>query len=169
VHGTALEKPPASAVGAELIKWVGDQIGYWRYVSGYRDTVKPPTDPVSTAKDPAYIVGENAGKAYVAGYAQGEKSNKLGKDKRWDRMETEFLAADVSLQRKEDYWVGWAHGAASVKRGSHIPPEPVVPVTKPPDPTPTVADPVATATVTVVASPTVVTTSPPVVVVSGDK
>jgi hypothetical protein len=173
VHGTALEKPPASAVGAELIKWVGDQIGYWRYVRGYRDTVKPPTDPVSMAKDPAYIVGENAGTAYVAGYAQGEKSNKLGKDKRWDRMETEFLAADVSLQRKEDYWVGWSHGVAGVAKGSHIPDDPPAPVEKPPDPVPATAEvtapvvavPVAAVVVTpavatpVVATPPVVTTT----------
>jgi hypothetical protein len=156
VHGTALPAPPPGTTGAALVKWVGEQIGYQRYLTGYRDALDPPKDASKLAADPAYIVGQNAGKAYADGYAEGAKSSKVADpNARWNRMEDLFLDSDTALQRKEDYWVGWAHGAAGVKRGSHLPPEPVVPVTKPPDPTPTA---------TVVASPVVVTTTPTVVV-----
>jgi hypothetical protein len=155
VHGTALPTPPTGTAGAALVKWVGEQIGYQRYLTGYRDALNPPKDASKLAADPAYIVGQNAGKAYADGYAEGAKSSKVAANARWNRMEDLFLDSDTALQRKEDYWVGWAHGAAGVKRGSHLPPEPVVPVTKPPDPTPTA---------TVVASPVVVTTTPTVVV-----
>lgn len=173
VHGVALPPVPPGKTGKDLLQWVGAEIGYQRYLSGYRDALDPPTTPRIGPHHPMYTVGQNAGNAYADGYAVGKASATVAEGARWNTMETQFRAADKALQRKEDYWVGWAHAAAGIERGKHIPPPPVVPTTPPPESVDTAVPVDATTVVGAsppVVVPTVVGTPPPgdTTVVTGD-
>jgi hypothetical protein len=141
VHGVALPPVPPGKTGKALLEWVGTEIGYQQYLTGYREALDPPSSPRMGPHTHAYTIGQNAGDAYVRGYAAGLGSATVAEGRRWDTMETQFRAASKELQRQEDYWVGWAHAASGIARGSHIPPPPAVPDTPPETPAPADATP----------------------------